>query len=146
MTNVDGSLRVLIMGCGRTGALLASMLEEAGHAVTIVDWSSSAFARLPDTFHGQTIIGNALDQDVLRAAGMDSCDVFVAATSGDNRNIVAGEIAQTVFNVPKVVARIKDPSRARFFRERGLRVDCRTSQGGQVLLEFAERVLLEQPA
>ncbi len=145
MTNRE-KLRIVIMGCGLTGSMLAGMLEEAGHDVTIVDWTPGAFSRLPDAFAGRTVLGNALDQDVLRSAGVGECDVFVAATSGDNRNVVAGEIAQTVFQVPKVVARIKDPSRAGFFNRRGLRVDCRTRQGGELLLELAEKALLEQPA
>lgn len=139
-------MRVVIMGAGRTGAMLADMLAQAQHDVTVIDWNPSAFDRLPDTFGGSTVLGNALDQDVLRTAGIESADAFVAATSGDNRNIVASQIAQTVFHVPRVVARIKDPDRACFFEQRGILVDCRTSAGSQVLLEIAERRLSEQPA
>jgi trk system potassium uptake protein len=139
-------LRVLIMGCGRTGSLLARLLDDAGHHVTIVDWSPSAFARLPESFGGETVIGNALDQDVLRRAGIEHADAFVAATSGDNRNIVASEIAESVFQVPRVVARIKDQNRAAFFSRLGIRVDCRTEIGARVLLDLAEKQLSQQTA
>lgn len=130
-------LHVVIMGCGRTGARLATMLSEAGHDVTIIDWLESAFARLPEDFAGTTFIGNAVDQDVLRAAGIESADAFVAATSGDNRNITASQIAQHFFHVPKVISRIKDPNRAEIFARLGIAVDCRTYEGAKVILEIA---------
>jgi trk system potassium uptake protein TrkA len=127
---------VVIMGCGRTGSLLATMLTEAGHDVSIIDWSDSAFSRLPDDFPGITVVGNAVDQDVLIEAGIQSADAFVAATSGDNRNVMASEVVQTVFRVPKVISRIKDPDRAKIFHSLGIEVDCRTVEGSEVLLEL----------
>ena len=130
-------MQVVIMGSGRTGSLLASMLDEAGHEVTVVDWEAEAFSRLPDTFSGRTVLGNAVDQDVLRLAEIEQADVFVAASSGDNRNIMASQIAQHVFHVPKVVCRIKDPIRADIYEGLGIQVDCRTNEGTQVLLELA---------
>jgi trk system potassium uptake protein TrkA len=135
---------VLIMGCGRTGALLAEMLDEAGRDVTVVDWNPSTFDHLDDSFGGRTMVGNALDQDVMRAAGIASADWFVAATGGDNRNVMASEIAHRVFQVPRVIARIKDPERAVFFHELGIEVDCRTAAGAQFLLDLVERELSEQ--
>lgn len=131
-------MKVLIMGAGRTGALLASMLCDAHHDVTLIDWSQSALGRVPREFQGDTVHGNAMDYDVLRRAGIENADAFVAATSGDNRNIMAGEIAKNVFHVPKVVARVKDPSRARFFYQLGLEVDCRTTFGTRMLREIVE--------
>lgn len=130
-------MRVVIMGCGRTGARLATMLAEANHEVTIIDWQDAAFSRLPEDFTGVTCLGNAVDQDVLRSAGIESADAFVAATSGDNRNIIASQIAQTAFHVPRVVSRIKDPSRAEIFGKLGISVDCRTSEGAKLILAIA---------
>lgn len=130
-------MRVVIMGCGRTGARLATMLWKAGHDVTIIDWQDSAFARLPEDFAGATFVGNAVDQNVLRSAGIESADAFVAATSGDNRNITASQIAQHAFHVPRVISRIKDPSRAEIFGKLGISVDCRTSEGAKLILAIA---------
>jgi trk system potassium uptake protein len=130
-------MRVVIMGCGRTGARLATMLSKADHEVTIIDWQDSAFSRLPEDFAGATFVGNAVDQDVLRSAGIESADAFVAATSGDNRNITASQIAQHAFHVPRVISRIKDPSRAEIFGKLGISVDCRTSEGGKLILAIA---------
>ncbi|MGH2443228.1 MAG: NAD-binding protein [Chloroflexota bacterium] len=139
-------MKVLIMGSGRTGSLLAQMLDQAGHEVSIIDWNADALTRLPDDFGGRTLLGNALDQDVLRLGGVETADVFVAATSGDNRNIVSGELAKFAFNVPRVVVRIKDPERAGYFARKGLQVDCRTSEGTSILIDLANRELLEQTA
>lgn len=139
-------MRVIIMGCGRTGSRLAGMLDLDNHDVTVIDWNAGAFARLPDDFSGRTILGNAVDQDVLRSAGIAKADAFVAATSGDNRNIVASEIARCIFSVDRVIARIKDPSRAGFFGKLGLKVDCRTTAGAQAILDLVERELSGQLA
>jgi trk system potassium uptake protein TrkA len=130
-------MRVVIMGCGRTGSRLAVMLAGAGNEVTIIDWDEDAFTRLPDDFPGVTYTGNAVDAEVLRDAGIEAADAFVAATSGDNRNIMASQIAQQIFRVPKVVTRIKDPNRAAIFTELGISVDCRTIEGAKILLDIA---------
>ena len=106
------------MGCGRTGSWLAEMLDDAGHEVSVVDWSERASMRRGRT--ASRIYAADVDHDVLCQAGTESADAFVAGTSGDNRNIMAGQIAREVFNVPRVVARIKDPNRAAFFKQRGL--------------------------
>lgn len=132
-------MHVIIMGCGRTGSLLACMLARDGHQVTIIDWQATAFARLPDEFSGRTVLGNAVDQDVLRAADIEKAGAFVACTSGDNRNIMASEVAKKVFGVPKVISRIKDPIRAELYRQMGIEVDCRTAVGAQLILDFVEQ-------
>jgi trk system potassium uptake protein TrkA len=129
-------MNVVIMGCGRTGSLLASMLTRDEHQVSIIDWSESAFERLPDEFPGDTIYGNAIDQDVLIEAGIRNADAFVAATSGDNRNIMASQVVQRVFGVPRVIARIKDPNRAEIYKGLGIEVDCRTVEGAEILLDY----------
>lgn len=134
-------MRVIILGCGRTGSLLASLLDAAQHDVTVIDWQAGSFSRLTDEFSGRAMQGNGVDQDVLRSAGIESADVFVAATSGDNRNIMASQIARHIFRVPKVISRIKDPSRAELYRKLGIEVDCRTEVGAQRVLEYVERII-----
>ena len=113
-------MRVLIMGCGRVGARLATIMDGEGHEVTILDTSPSAFSRLPPTFSGTPVVGDATDDTVLRNAGVENADVFVAVTQGDNRNVMASQIAKKVFHVPRVVTRIYDPIRQEIFREQGL--------------------------
>jgi trk system potassium uptake protein TrkA len=124
------------MGSGRTGSLLACMLTERGCDVTVIDWDDVAFARLPNSFGGRTVLGNAVDLDVLRESGIEQADVFVAGTSGDNRNIMASQIAQQVFRVPKVICRVRDPIRAEIYSQLGIQIDCRTIEGADAILEM----------
>ncbi|HEV3309729.1 MAG TPA: NAD-binding protein [Chloroflexota bacterium] len=128
-------MRVVIVGCGRVGSRTAHKLAQAGHDVVVVDSDKDAFSRLRDDFTGTTVSGNAIEQGTLRRAEADKADVFLAATGGDNRNIMTSQMALTMFRVPKVIARIKDPERARIYRELGLEVECRTISGAEAILE-----------
>jgi trk system potassium uptake protein TrkA len=122
-------VKVLIVGCGRVGATLAGQLDREGHQVTILDLDSYAFRRLPSGFGGTALVGNGIDQDVLVRAGIQDSDVFVAATQGDNRNAMSAQIAQKIFNVPRVVTRIYDPIRERMYQELGLETYSPTMVG-----------------
>jgi trk system potassium uptake protein TrkA len=108
------------MGCGRVGAGLAQVLDAEGHKVTIIDVDSKRFDGLPSDFSGMAFLGNATDEEVLRKAGMEQADAFVALTRDDERNAMAAQIAKEIFNVPKVLCRIYDPLREEFYRGLGL--------------------------
>ena len=115
------TMRVVIVGCGRVGAALAQMLRREGHSVMIIDQSPEAFTRLnPDFPQSSTVLGDGTDEDVLRRAGIEKAQAFVAATNGDNRNILAAQIAQHIFHVPRVLCRIYDPIRQQTYNDLGL--------------------------
>lgn len=120
-------MRVVIMGCGRIGSRLANMLDSEGHEVTIIDLMPESFHRLSPTFGGQTVVGTGIDEDVLRSAGIEAADAFVAVTSGDNRNIMASQVAKHVFKVPEVLCRIYDPVREDTYHLLGLDTVCPTT-------------------
>lgn len=111
---------VIIMGCGRMGAQLATMLEEEGHEITVLDLDKYAFDHLPPNFRGRRILGDGTDQDTLRRAGAEHADAFVSATRGDNRNALAAQVAKHVFAIPRVGSVIFDPIREEVYRELGL--------------------------
>lgn len=111
---------VMIMGCGRVGARLANLLESTGHQVLIIDTNPGAFARLGSDFKGTTMVGNGIDTEFLRRSGIEKADAFVACTQGDNRNIMASQIAREIYQVPKVLTRIYDPMRKDTFALLGL--------------------------
>ena len=123
------------MGCGRVGARVALMMTKAGHEVTIMDMKSSAFSRLGSNFQGSTILGNGIDQEVLKRAGIERADAFVAATQGDNRNIMASQIAKHIFGVKRVVTRIYDPLRSDTFAALGLQAISPTIIGANAFYE-----------
>jgi trk system potassium uptake protein TrkA len=105
-------------------------LDEENHDVTILDLNANQFKRfLPESFSGRKITGNAVDQDVLRRAGIEEADAFVALTQGDNRNITASQVAKHIFDVQRVVCRIKDPIREEMYNELGLRTVSPTRTG-----------------
>ncbi len=112
---------VIIMGCGRLGAQLATMLEQEGHEVTVLDRDKYAFDHLPPWFKGRKFLGDGTDQDTLRRAGAERAEAFVSATRGDNRNALAAQVAKHVFQIPRVGSVIFDPIREEVYRELGLR-------------------------
>ena len=113
-------MKVIIMGCGRVGAQLATLLDADGHSVTILDIDAYSFRRLPPSFGGSALLGNGIDEAVLQRAGIEEADVFFVLTQGDNRNIMAAQIAKHIFNVPRVICRIYDPLRQDIFATLGL--------------------------
>ncbi len=113
-------MKVIIMGCGRLGAHLARRLVQAGHDVTVIDRNSDSFARLGNDFKGTVVLGVGIDEDVLRRAGIETADAFIAVSNGDNTNAMAAQIAKLVFQVPHVVARLYDPVREETYHTLGL--------------------------
>ena len=112
--------KVIILGCGRVGAELARLLDGDGHDVTIIDPDVEAFRRLAPGFRGIVLAGDGLDVEMLRRAGVEQADAFIALTDGDNHNIMASEIAKHVHKVPTVISQIKDPLRGEAFDALGI--------------------------
>ena len=136
-------MKVVIMGCGRVGAWLARLLDADGHQVTILDNDPYSFRRLnfprqlPD-FKGTALVGNGVDQGALKRAGIEEADVFFALTQGDNRNVMACQIAKHIFNVPRVICRIYDPLRQELYSTLGVEAISPTTVFAQMLKEKLE--------
>ncbi|MBI5788890.1 MAG: NAD-binding protein [Candidatus Schekmanbacteria bacterium] len=104
-------MNVIIIGSGRVGSELANMLSLDGHNVTVIDTEPASFRKLGTSFNGMQVIGSGTDEVLLRDVKADEADVFVAITNKDNVNIMAAQVAKTLFNIPKVIAKIDDPTR-----------------------------------
>jgi len=126
-------MNVVIMGCGRVGAQLASLLDAEGHKVTVLDVDAYSFRRLPSTFGGTALVGDGTDEEMLKKAGIAEADAFVAVTQGDNRNVMGAQIVKHVFNVPKVICRIYDPLRKDVYEALGLEAISPTTVFAQLL-------------
>jgi len=126
-------VNVVIVGCGRTGAFLAELLDQGGDTVSIVDIERSAFSRLPSNFKGTPVLGSGTDMDILRQAGIESAAAFLALTQGDNRNLMAAQIAKKIFGVGQVFAKVNDPVRASTYRGQGIYTFSRTTILGTLL-------------
>jgi trk system potassium uptake protein TrkA len=129
-------MNIVIVGCGRVGATLAGDLDAKGHRVTIVDISTRAFERLPATFGGNAVRGDGTDEDTLRRVGAAEADVFLALTEGDNRNVMAAQLATEALEVKRVVAKINDIVRAKAYAELGIATVCRTDLMTHALLGY----------
>jgi trk system potassium uptake protein TrkA len=136
---------ILIVGCGRVGSAVAKRALEAGHEVSVLDSDPLSHERLDrdptmtwEDLGGRFTVGAALELDGLIEAGIEQADVFMAATRGDNTNLVIAQIAQRRFKVPRVVVRVADPGRAAWYSDQGLHTICPT----QVAIDQAERMAL----
>ena len=128
-------MKIVMMGCGRVGSRLAGFLDADGHSVAILDTDSYSFRRLPPEFKGTALVGNGIDEEALKKAGIEHADVFVALTQGDNRNVMASQIAKHIFNVPRVICRIYDPLRQEMYSTLGLEAFSPTIIFAQLLRE-----------
>jgi trk system potassium uptake protein TrkA len=136
---------VLIVGCGRVGSAIANSMLAEGNEVSVVDEDPEAIALLDrgqavswEERGGRFTVGTALELDALLAAGIEEANAFVASTDGDNTNLVIAQIAKRRFEIERVVVRVLDPARARWYAEQGLQTVCPT-QTAIELLEAAVR-------
>ncbi len=139
-------MRAVIVGCGRVGATMARTLDTAGHDVTIVDLVTLAFDRLPATFRGNAVRGDGTDEDTLRRAGAEGADLFLALTEGDNRNIMAAQLALEALGIHRVYAKVNDPVRAKAYAELGIGTVCRTTMMADGLLAAIGEPVGSQPS
>jgi trk system potassium uptake protein TrkA len=136
---------ILIVGAGRVGSGVAKRALAEGHTVSVLDLDPLSHQRLDkdqstswEDAGGRFTVGAALEMDALTEAGIEEADVFLAATRGDNTNLVIAQIAQRRFDVPRVVVRVADPGRANWYAEQGLLTICPT----QVAIDQATQVAL----
>ena len=128
-------MKALVIGCGRVGSTIALTLHTEGWDVVVVDENEDALSRLGQNWPGAFVVGHGMDTDLLREAGIEDADAVVAATDGDNTNIVIGQVAQKRFGIDCVVVRLLDPARAKFYASRGMRTVCPTSVAIDALME-----------
>jgi trk system potassium uptake protein TrkA len=126
-------MNVIVIGCGRVGSALSTILSTDGHNVTIIDESESSFEVLPKSFNGKKIVGIGFDVDVLEEAGIQIADAVAVVTPQDNINIMCAETIRSVFGVQNVVARIFAPRKKKTFERLNLRSVCPTTTGAYQL-------------
>src|SRR5215203_4867383 len=138
---------VLIVGCGRVGSAVAKAMLAQGHTVSVLDEDPEAIAQLNkgqaeswEDLGGQFTEGTALEIDALLQAGIERADAFVASTDGDNTNLVVAQIARRRFEVERVVVRVLDPARAKWYSDQGLQTVCPT----QIAIELLEQAVSGQ--
>ncbi|WMJ22987.1 TrkA family potassium uptake protein [Paludicola sp. MB14-C6] len=108
---------LIIVGCGRIGSNLAYELSDRGHDVCIIDRNKERLAVLGSGFNGKTITGIEFDSDNLKSACIEQADALLAVTPDDNINITVSMVANRIYHVPQVIARVNDPKRKNLYEK-----------------------------
>lgn len=119
-------MRVMIIGCGRVGSILANSLDEAGHQVVVLDRNQQAFRRLSENFSGRRIVGNGLVEEYLRPTLREKTDLLFVMTDKDNINLMIGQWVKRKFQVDRVITEVHDSVLAGLYKELGLETVCPT--------------------
>ncbi|MCI0345046.1 MAG: TrkA family potassium uptake protein [Chloroflexi bacterium] len=139
-------MKIVIVGCGRVGAALAESFDALGNEVIIIDIVTRAFDRLSNEFRGSAIRGDGTDEDVLRRAGAEGADAFLAFTEGDNRNVMAAQVAAENLGAKQAIAKINDPVRAAAYADLGIATICRTTMQSDAIHEYLGLATSGMPA
>ena len=115
-------MKAVIVGCGRVGSTLARNLADSGWEVVVIELREENLNRLGEEWRHRVVLGHGMDTAVLEQAGIEDADVLIAATDGDNTNLVVAQVATERYHVPHVAARIQDPARANAYSDRGFQV------------------------
>lgn len=132
-------MKAVVIGCGRVGSAVARVLFDGGWEVVVVERDEDALARLGDEWRQRLVLGHGMDTAVLEEAGIEDADVLLAATDGDNTNLVIAQVAKQRYAVPHVAARIQDPARADAYAGRGFEVVSPTQMAIDGLARWAMR-------
>ncbi len=134
-------MKVIMIGCGRVGAALAHTLADDGWEVVVVELKEENLGRLGPEWRHPLVLGHGMDEKVLEKAGVEDADVLIAATDGDNTNLVVAQVAVQRYKVPRVAARIQDPARADAYANRGFEVVSPVKMAIDGLAAFAKRAM-----
>ena len=115
-------MNAIVVGCGRVGSTLAQRLAGDGWEVTVIELNEDNLVRLGPEWRHPLVLGHGMDARVLEEAGISDANVLIAATDGDNTNLVIAQVATKRYGVTHVAARIQDPARAEAYNDRGFEI------------------------
>lgn len=135
-------MMVLVVGGGKVGTHLASMLLGEGYRVKVIEVQREEIPRLQRDLPAEVVIrGNGTDPNVLEAAGIRQADVVAAVTGADETNLVVASLARFEFHVPRVIARVNNPKNAWLFTPE-MGVDVALNQADLMAHLIAEEMSL----
>ncbi|MCX7698019.1 MAG: NAD-binding protein [Candidatus Goldbacteria bacterium] len=138
-------MRIIILGCGRLGSIIAKrMAKDAKNQVIVIDKDNNALSKLGNDFPGKVMQADGVNMEIYSKILSEKADVFLALTNIDNTNIMAAEIAKQKYKVEKVIARIDDPIRAKAFEELGIETFCPTTLSEKKILKMMTPTKVEE--
>ncbi|MDK3158186.1 TrkA family potassium uptake protein [Anaerolineae bacterium CFX9] len=132
------SKHIIVVGCGRLGGMLANKLSAEGHQIVVIDSREIAFDKLSIEFSGFKILGDATERNVLLEAKIHQADYLFATTTHDNTNLMVAQVVKTIYNVPRVVARVFDPFREGVYKGFGIETISPTKLAASAFLNVVE--------
>ena len=136
-------MKILILGAGQVGSSVATNLCSEANDITVVDKNSAALHYLQDRLDLRTVVGHASSPDVLKDAGAEDADMIIAVTSSDETNMVACQVAYTIFNTHLKIARIREASYQKhpeLFKRNSIPVDVLISPEQEVT-DYTRRII-----
>ena len=112
----------MVIGCGRLGSGVATMLSSSGISVVLIDKTKDAFNKLSPSYTGYTIEADACDMHALENAGIKEAGVVLVSTGYDNVNIMVSQIAKVIYEVPKVITRLNNVNKEAVLKDTGISV------------------------
>jgi len=121
-------MNIIICGAGRVGFTIAKLLSEQGHSITVIDQSSEDIQKINDSLDVKAIVGKATYPSILEKANANETDMIIAVTRNDEINMLICQIAFSIFNIPKKIARIRsqdylNPKFTRVYNKENLPID-----------------------
>ncbi len=121
-------MNIIICGAGRVGFTIAKLLSEQGHSITVIDQSSEDIQKINDSLDVKAIVGKATYPSILEKANAAETDMIIAVTRNDEINMLICQIAFSIFNIPKKIARIRsqdylNPKFTRVYNKENLPID-----------------------
>lgn len=136
-------MKIIILGAGQVGASVASNLSSEANDITVVDENPAVLQELQDRLDIRTVVGQASHPEVLAHAGADDADMILAVTSSDETNMIACQVAYTLFHTPTKIARVRSVeylSHTRLFAQEALPIDVLISPE-QLVTDYIERLI-----
>ena len=121
-------MNIIICGAGRVGFTIAKLLSDQGHSITVIDQSSEDIQKINDSLDVKAIVGKATYPSILEKANAPETDMIIAVTRNDEINMLICQIAYSIFNIPKKIARIRsqdylNPKFTRVYNKENLPID-----------------------
>lgn len=129
-------MKIIVVGYGRVGTQVVRLLSGQDHSIVVIDKNRSALEKAVEDAHAKVLIGDCTDPDMMRKADAEGADVLLALTREENTNLMAAQIARVVFHIPKAIAMIYDPQRARSFVASGIETMQITVSGADLLVSL----------
>ena len=136
-------MKILILGAGQVGSSVATNLCNEANDITVVDKNAAALHHLQDRLDLRTVLGHASSPDILNEAGATDANMIIAVTNSDETNMVACQVAYTIFNTPLKIARIRESSyhkHSELFKTNSVPIDFLISPEQEVT-EYTRRII-----